>query len=170
MTLLIRDAEAGDAAAILPIYNHAVTETTAVWNDIATDLAGREAWLAARRAAGFPVIVAESEGRVAGFGSFGEFRAFPGYRHTVEHSVYVDPDRHRRGIGRALLLALIERARGMGKHAMIGGIEAGNAASIALHEELGFRRVGLLPQVGTKFGRWLDLAFLQLTLDDRPTP
>jgi len=170
MTLLIRDATAADAAGILPIYNHAALETTAIWNEAASDLAGREAWLAARQAAGFPVLVGEVEGTVTGFGSFGDFRAFDGYRHTVEHSVYVHPDHHRLGIGRALLVALIERARAAGKHAMIGGIEAGNTASIALHESLGFRQVGLLPQTGAKFGRWLDLAFLQLMLDDRSIP
>lgn len=170
MPLLIRDAVPADAVAILSIYNHAVLETTAIWNDAASDLAGREAWLSARQAAGFPVLVAEIDGVVAGFASFGDFRAWEGYRFTVEHSVYVAPDRHRAGIGRALLAALIERALAAGKHAMIGGIEAGNTASIRLHEALGFREVGRLPQVGAKFGRWLDLVFLQLTLDDRAAP
>ena len=170
MSLIIRDALPADAAAILPIYNHAVLHTTAIWNERASDLAGREAWLAARQGAGFPVLVAEIGGAVAGYGSFGDFRAFDGYRHTVEHSVYVDPAHHRKGIGRAILAALIDRARSMGKHAMIGGVEAGNAASIALHESLGFRVVGVLPQTGAKFGRWQDLAFVQLLLDDRAAP
>jgi L-amino acid N-acyltransferase len=170
MSLLIRDALPADAAAILPIYNHAALETTAIWNDGASDLAGREAWLAARRAAGFPVLIAERDGDVCGFASFGDFRAWDGYRFTVEHSIYVDPGQHRGGVGRALLAALIERARAAGKHAMIGGIEAGNTASIGLHVSLGFREVGRLPQVGAKFGQWLDLVFLQLTLDDRATP
>jgi len=166
----IRDARPADAAAILPIHNHAVLSTTAVWNEGESDLAGREAWLAARAAAGFPVLVAEIGGAVAGYASFGDFRAWDGYRFTVEHSVYVDPARHRAGVGRALLEALIERARVMGKHAMIAGIEARNEGSIALHQALGFREVGRLPQVGTKFGRWLDLVFLQLILDDRAQP
>lgn len=170
MSSLIRDATPVDAAAILPIYNHAALNTTAIWNEGASDLAGRQAWMAARHAAGFPVIVAEVEGAVAGFGSYGPFRAFDGYRLTVEHSVYVDPARHRLGIGRLLLEALIARARAAGLHAMIGGIESGNAASIKLHQSLGFRDVGRLPQVGAKFGRWLDLSFLQLILDDRPAP
>ncbi len=170
MTLSIRDATPADAAAILPIHNHAVRETTAIWNEGESDLAGREAWLAARAAAGFPVLVAEIDGTVAGYASFGEFRAWDGYRFTVEHSVYVDPSRHRSGVGRALLEALVERARAMGKHAMIAGIEASNEGSIALHRSLGFVEVGRLPQVGAKFGRWLDLVFLQLTLDDRAAP
>lgn len=166
----IRDATRADAAAILPIYNHAVLATTAVWNEGESDLAGREAWLAGRVAAGFPVLVAEIDGAVVGFASFGDFRAWDGYRFTVEHSVYVDPAHHRCGVGRALLETLIARARAAGKHAMIAGIEARNAGSIALHRSLGFREVGRLPEVGTKFGQWLDLVFLQLMLDDRATP
>lgn len=166
----IRDATLADAAAILPIHNHAVLSTTAVWNESESDLAGREAWLTAREASGFPVLVAEIDGTVAGYASFGDFRAWDGYRLTVEHSIYVDPARHRAGVGRALLAALIGRARSMGKHAMIAGIEAGNEGSIALHRACGFREVGRLPEVGAKFGRWLDLVFLQLTLDDRAQP
>ena len=166
----IRDATRVDAAAILPIHNHAVLATTAVWNEGESDLAGREAWLAGRIAAGFPVLVAEVEGAVAGYASFGDFRAWDGYRFTVEHSIYVDRAYHRRGVGRALLEALIARARAAGKHAMIAGIEAGNEGSLALHRSLGFYEVGRLPEVGAKFGRWLDLVFLQLTLDDRATP
>ena len=166
----IRDASRADAAAILPIHNHAVLATTAVWNEGASDLVGREAWLAGRVAAGFPVLVAEVDGAVVGYASFGDFRAWDGYRFTVEHSVYVDPAHHRRGVGRALIEALIGRARAAGKHAMIAGIEARNEGSIALHRSFGFREVGRLPEVGAKFGQWLDLVFLQLMLDDRAHP
>lgn len=170
MSATLRDAVAADAAAILAIYNHAVRATTAIWNSIESDLAGREAWLAERATAGFPVLVAEIDGMVAGYASYGHFRAWPGYRFTVEHSVYVADGAQGRGVGRALLEALIARARDAGKHAMIAGVEAGNTASIALHSSLGFREVGRLPQVGAKFDRWLDLVFLQLTLDDRVAP
>ncbi len=170
MTPIIRDAVIADAAAILPIYNFAVRETTAVFDDRPSDLAGREAWLEKRRTDGFPVLIAEVDGAVAGFASFGEFRAWNGYRATVEHSIYVDPARHRLGIGAALLGALVDRARAAGKHAMIAGVAAENAGSIALHRSLGFREVGRLPQVAAKFDRWLDLVFLQLILDDRPKP
>lgn len=169
----IRDAEDRDLAGIAAIYNNAVASTTAIWNDSLVDVDNRRDWLAARQRAGFPVLVAlDQAGEVAGYASFGEWRAFDGYRHTVEHSVYVRSDLRGGGIGRALMAALIERARAAGKHVMVAGIEAGNTGSIALHEKLGFRQVGLLPQVGTKFGRWLDLAFLQLLLDDgdRPGP
>ncbi len=164
--MIIRDAGDDDLEAIRRIYNHAVAHTTAIWNEVVVDLDDRRRWAAVRRASGFPVLVAEVEGEVAGYGSFGDFRAFDGYRHTCEHSVYVDERFRRRGIARTLVGALEVRARGLGKHAMIAGIEAGNAASIALHAELGFVEVGRLPQVGRKFERWLDLVFLEKILTD----
>lgn len=169
--MLIREAGPADAGAIAAIYNDAVAHTTAIWNENLVDAANRTTWMAERQRLGYPVLVAVAEeGAVVGYASFGDWRAFDGYRHTVEHSVYVRTDQRRGGIGRALMVALIERARGLGKHVMVAGIEAGNAASIRLHEQLGFTRVGLMPQVGMKFGRWLDLAFLQLILDDAPHP
>ena len=169
-TMDIRDADTADLPAIMAIYNDAVAHTTAIWNDAPVDLANRAAWLADRRRAGYPVLVAARDGVVLGYASFGDWRAFDGYRHTVEHSVYVRADQRGGGIGRALMEALITRARDIGKHVMVAGIEAGNTGSIRLHENLGFTQTGLLPQVGMKFGAWLDLAFLQLQLDDRPAP
>ena len=166
----IRDADGSDIAGIAAIYNHAVAQTTAIWNETQVDHANRAAWMADRHRAGYPVQVAVEAGDVLGYASFGDWRAFDGYRHTVEHSVYVRADQQGKGIGRALMVALIGRARAIGKHAMVAGIEAGNHGSIRLHESLGFRQVGLLPEVGTKFGRWLDLAFLQLLLDGRTEP
>ncbi len=168
--MILREAVEADLPGILEIHNHAIRHTTALWTETPADLTERQAWFTQRRASGYPVLVAEQDGRVAAFASFGDFRPKEGYRHTVEHSVYVHPDYTRRGLGRALLTQLIERARQMGKHAMVAGIEAGNVASLRLHEQLGFREVGRLEQVGTKFGRWLDLAFMQLQLDDRPAP
>ncbi len=167
---LIRDAREEDMAAVMEIYNDAVANTTAIWNDALVDLDNRLEWFRNRRERGFPVVVAELNGEVVGYASYGDWRAFDGYRHTVEHSVYVDQNRRGAGIGKALMLALIERARAAGKHVMVAGIEAGNAASIQLHRQLGFVEVGLLREVGTKFGRWLDLAFLQLQLDTRIDP
>lgn len=167
----IRDAEEGDLAAIAEIYNDAVAHTTAIWNDAPVDAANRAAWLADRRRAGYPVLVAAdaAEG-VLGYASFGDFRPFDGYRLTVEHSVYVRSDLRGKGVGKALMGALIERARETGKHVMVAAIEAENASSIRLHENLGFVHVGHMKQVGVKFGQWLDLAFLQLTLDARQVP
>jgi L-amino acid N-acyltransferase len=167
----IRDATDGDIDGILAIYNDAVANTTAIWNETLVDGDNRRAWLAARQQQGYPVLVAvDEEGAVAGYASFGDWRAFDGYRHTVEHSVYVQRDLRGGGIGKALMQAIIDRARGLGKHVMVAGIEAGNSASIALHIKLGFEQTGVMPQVGCKFGRWLDLAFLQLILDDQPAP
>ncbi len=163
--IAIRDAAADDLPAILAIYNDAVLNTTAIWNDTPADLAGRRAWFDARRAAGFPVIVAVRGPAVLGYASFGDFRPFEGYRPTVEHSVYVAPDARGQGVGRALVEALLPRARAMGKRVMIGGLDAANAASLALHRKLGFREVGRLPGVGEKFGRRLDLVLVQRDLE-----
>ncbi|MDM0074513.1 N-acetyltransferase family protein [Variovorax sp. J2P1-59] len=167
----VRDAEAGDIAGIVAIYNDAVLHTTAIWNEKTVDAANREAWLADRRRVGYPVLVAIDEsGAVAGYASFGDWRAFDGYRHTVEHSVYVRKDCRGAGIGKTLMIALIDRARSIGKHVLVAGIDAKNAGSIEMHKKLGFEEVGLLKEVGTKFGGWLDLAFLQLRIDSRAEP
>ena len=163
--IAIRDATAADAGAICAIYNLAVRETTAIWNEIEVDAANRAAWLAERQRAGFPVLVAERGGVVVGYATYGPFRPHDGYRFSVENSVYVAEAARGGGVGRALMAALIERARKAGLHAMVAGIEAENAGSIRLHAALGFVEAGRLPQVGTKFGRWLDLLFMQLTLD-----
>lgn len=167
----IRDAGPADMTVVADIYNHAVLNTTAIWNEAAVDLANRLAWLGDRRKAGYPVLVAVDENdHVLGYASFGDWRAFDGYRHTVEHSVYVHIDQRGKGVGEALMVALIARARAIGKHVMVAGIEARNEGSIRLHEKLGFEHVGLMKQVGTKFGAWLDLTFMQLTLDRRDDP
>lgn len=167
---MIRDAAPEDAEAIAAIYNDAVRNSTAIWNDVVVDTANRVDWIAARQNAGFPVLVLEEAGAVTGYASYGPFRAFDGYRETVEHSVYVRQDHRGGGRGRALMEALIAHARADNRHIMVAAIEAGNTSSIALHEKLGFAAVGTMPEVGQKFGRWLDLALLQLKLDDRTQP
>lgn len=163
----IRDAESGDVEGITAIYNDAVANSTAIWNETLVDRANRLAWLQERKRAGFPVLVAVSDGSVIGYASFGDWRAFDGYRYTVEHSVYVRADQRGNGIGKALMLTLIARAEQLGKHVMVAGVTADNIGSIRLHEKLGFEHVGHLKQVGTKFNRWLDLVLLQLMLDTR---
>jgi L-amino acid N-acyltransferase len=165
MPLNLRDATEADLPAILAIYNHAVAETTAIWNETLVDLDNRRAWFDQRQARGFPIFVAEVEGKIAGYASYGDWRPFDGFRHSVEHSVYVEKDFYGRGLGRALMTALIDRARTGGIHVMVAAIEAGNTGSIALHKSLGFRLVGTHHEVGQKFGRWLDLTMMELKLD-----
>jgi phosphinothricin acetyltransferase len=166
----IRYAHKDDCAAIAEIFNHAVLHTAAIWNDATVDVDNRIAWFEARSLAGYPVLVSEENGVVTGYASFGDWRAFDGFRHTVEHSVYVHPAHQGKGIGQALMIRLIDEAKRIGKHVMVAGIESQNHASIHLHEKLGFIITAQMPQVGTKFGRWLDLTFMQLLLDDRTEP
>ncbi|KPX10344.1 GCN5-related N-acetyltransferase [Pseudomonas syringae pv. coryli] len=168
---VIRDALPDDLPGILDIYNDAVLNTTAIWNEQPVDLANRQAWYAARQSQAYPILVAvDSAGDVLGYSSFGDWRPFEGFRHTVEHSVYVRADQRGKRLGPRLMAALIERARDCDKHMMVAAIESGNAASIALHDRLGFKTTGQMPQVGTKFGRWLDLTFMQLDLSPGAQP
>jgi phosphinothricin acetyltransferase len=160
----IRPATHADLPAILDIYNEAVLNTTASYDLEPSTPAQRAAWYDNRVSQGFPVLVAEADSAVIGFGSYGPFRDRPGYRFTVEHSLYVAPAWRGRGVGRTMLQQLVELARADGKHVMIGGIDASNAGSISLHLQLGFVEVGRLREVGYKFERWLDIVFLQLML------
>ncbi len=163
--MLIRDTVRADLPEILLIHNAAIADTTAIWDETAVDLAEREAWLAGRRDAGMAVLTAEIDGRVAGYASYGQYRPKSGYRLTVENSVYVADGFLRRGVATALMAELIDRARVGGLHAMVAGIESTNTTSIALHEKFGFAVVGVMPQVGIKFDRWLDLTWMQLLLE-----
>lgn len=163
-TPMIRDATEADLDRILAIFNHAVVNTTAVYDYTERSPEAQRQWFAAKQAAGLPVLVAEEDGRVLGFASYGPFRPWPAYQFTVENSLYVDPACFGRGVGSALLAETIERARAAGRHAMLAGIDAANAVSLRLHEKFGFREAGRLPEVGWKFDRWLDLVFLQKTL------
>jgi L-amino acid N-acyltransferase len=156
----IRDATEDDLPAILAIYNHAILTSNAVYTETPATLDDRRAWLAARRMQNFPVLVAEA-GDILGFASFGEFRPWPGYAATVEHSVFVLEAAQRRGVGTALLQRLIDEARHRDKHVMIAGIDAANTPSIAMHRKLGFTEAGVLREVARKFGRWLDLMLMQ---------
>lgn len=169
--VIIRDATRGDATAIAEIYNEAVKNTVAIWNDVTVSADNRITWLEEHWGKGYPVFVATLNDEVVGYATFSDFRNFDGFRHTVENSVYVHPNFHGRGIGGVLLRATIEAARQAEKHVLVAAIEGSNAGSIALHEKYGFQRVGLLPQVGTKFGCWLDMLLMQITLslDDQPS-
>ena len=159
------------AEAILEIFNEAILHSTALYDYEPRTLQSMVTWFDAKRAGSFPVIgIEDGQGVLLGFGSYGTFRAWPAYKYTVEHSVYVHKDHRGRGPGRTVMQELIAAARENDVHAMLGGIDAANAGSIALHEQLGFKHVGTLPQVGFKFGHWLDLAFYQLLLDTPAHP
>lgn len=161
--LTIRPAMPDDLVAINDIYNYFVLHSTSTYQEEAEPIEGRRAWFG-RHGAAYPVIVAVSDRTVVGWGSLSPFHVRSAYRRTVENSVYVRHDRHRRGIGRALLSDLIARARSIGHHSIIGLIDADQAASIALHVKAGFTQAAHLRQVGFKFGRWLDVVYLQLLL------
>jgi L-amino acid N-acyltransferase YncA len=150
---MIRAATVDDLPRILAITNHEILTGTALWNITPATLETRGAWMQERLQAGFPVLVAELDGCVQGFGSYGPFRPHDGFRQTVEHSLYVDPAFQRRGQGDALLGALVGHATA-----------AENTGSIALHARHGFAALPPLPQVGAKFGRWLDLVFVHRLL------
>ena len=126
--MIIRDAAEADLPALRDIFNDAVLNTTAIWMDNVVDLANRQAWFAARAQQGYPILVAENAaGEVVGYASFGDWRPFDGFCHTVEHSVYIRADQRGKGLGPQLLTALIERAKACDKHVMIAAIESGNA-------------------------------------------
>jgi phosphinothricin acetyltransferase len=161
---MLRAATLDDLPEILDIYNDAVLHTTAIWNDAVVDLDNRRAWFVDRQTRNYPILVAEDAGKIAGYASFGDFRPFDGYRFSVEHSVYVAEPNRRRGFGRALVQGLYEPARKLRKRVMIGGIAGDNVGSLKLHANLGFVETGRMPGVGTKFGKLLDLVFVQKEL------
>lgn len=165
----IRDATEGDLPAIVAVYDRLVAAPHVLWRDDPTDLDDRRAWLEARQRAGHPVLVVETDdGTLAGYGSFAEFRPFPGYHATVEHSVHVDEAHCGRGLGQALLDALIARARDLGKAVMVAGVDAANDGSLRFHERNGFVETGRMPGVGRKFGEPVDLVLLQRDLGQDP--
>ena len=171
MAVRIATCSRACAPRILAILNDAILHTTAIYDYRPRTPAMMEGWFDAKEQAGYPVLGAIDEtGRLLGFASYGQFRAWPAYKYTVEHSVYVDRDSRGRGIGGLLLGATIERARESNYHCLIGGIDAENVASVALHKQFGFEFCGRVRQAGFKFGRWLDLDFYQRLLDTPAHP
>jgi phosphinothricin acetyltransferase len=170
MKLVDRTPQA-QGAPILAILNEAIVHSTALYDYKPRTMDNMSTWFAAKQAGGYPVIgLEDEEGELLGFASYGSFRAFPAYKYTVEHSVYVHHAHRGRGLGRHLLQALIERARAQDVHVLVGGIDAANVVSIALHTQLGFMPCGIVRQAGFKFGRWLDLAFYQRILETPAQP
>jgi phosphinothricin acetyltransferase len=168
---LIDCDESEHASAILEILNEAIINSTALYDYTPRSPEAMKAWFANKRENGFPVIGAvDAAGKLLGYASWGTFRAFPAYKYTMEHSVYVDHNQRGRGIGKILMCELIQRALQAELHVLIGCIDATNTASIRLHTSLGFFHAGTVQQVGFKFGRWLDAAFYQLNLETPTQP
>ena len=158
-------------AAILDIFNEQIRTSTAVWEYVERTPESMVTWFKAKDARNYPVIGIEDEnGALMGFAAYGVFRERPAYKYTVEHSVYVHQDHRGKGLGLALMERLIEAARAQDLHVLVGGVDATNKVSIALHEKLGFVHAGTIRECGYKFGAWLDLAFYQLTLQTPRNP
>lgn len=158
-------------AQVLAIFNEAIANSTAIYEYRPRTARMIEDWFEEKLRDGRPIIgLVDRTETLAGFGTFGTFRARPAYKYTVEHSVYVRADRRGQGIGTRLLAELIAAARAMEVHTMVGGIDAANEASIALHRRFGFEHAGTVREAAFKFGRWLDLAFYQLILETPRQP
>ncbi len=167
--MIIRHATSTDVPAIQGLRNAFLATTTIEWRDDLHTPDEVSAWIDEHDV----VLVAEDGDEVVGVAAYGPFRDVvkrPGYRFTVENSVHVREDRWGNGVGRALMAALLDEARAHGKHVMVAAVDAENPGSIRFHERLGFVEVGRMPELGAKFGRWLELVLLQRRLDDRSSP
>jgi L-amino acid N-acyltransferase len=154
------------AESILGILNETIENSTAIYDYRPRPLSSMEGWFKTKAVGDFPVVGVESEeGQLLGFASYGTFRGWPAYKYTVEHSVYVHKNHRGQGLGLKLMRELIAVATAQERHLLVGGVDTANEASIALHRKLGFVHAGTIRQAGFKFGRWLDLAFYQLTLE-----
>lgn len=162
--MYIREATNKDLPFILDIMNDAILNTTSIYDYNARTIEFVENWFKQKKMDHMPVLVHEVNGNTVAYGSYGIFRAWEAYKFSVEHSIYVQKDFQGKGIGKELLMALIEKAKADGYHTMIAGIDASNESSCAFHQKLGFTAVGKFKEVGYKFDRWLDLVFMQLML------
>lgn len=163
--ITIRAATENDLPSLLVIYNDIIANTTAVWHNDPHTLEMRKEWFALKKQLGHPVFVAEEAGTIVGFSTIGPFRPWPGYRFTVENSIYVAAESRGKGISKLLMPPVMEAARKLGLHAIIAGIESSNKASISLHGKFGFVEVAHFKEVGFKFDKWLDLTFMELVLE-----
>lgn len=164
-------SHAEHAGQILAILNDAIVNSTALYDYQPRPVEAMTGWFKTKTDHRFPVIgLQDAAGQLLGFASYGTFRAWPAYKYSVEHSVYVHRDHRGRGVGRRLLQRLISEAQRQDYHVLIGGIDVTNTASIALHESLGFTHAGTIRHAAYKFGRWLDLGFYQLTLETPAQP
>lgn len=164
MTVRIRDAEMKDLPSILKIVNFEIEHSTSIYDYHKKTLQDQTLWFEQKKSKKMPLIVAEKNGSVIGYGTYGIFRPWDGYQYSVEHSVYLDKNSRGEGTGKKIMSELIHLARERGFHTMIAGIDANNAKSIKFHTNFGFKEVGRFNQIGFKFEKWLDLLFMQLLL------
>jgi phosphinothricin acetyltransferase len=162
--VVVRDCTPADLDVVHALHVDAVLHSTAIWQEVPHPRSYFDVWLAERQADGYPVIVADVDGQVAGYATYSQWRPHQGYRLTVEHSVYVVEAFRGRGIATTLMAELVARATAEGRHVMMAGVCSTNTGSIALHERLGFTTVAVVPEVGRKFDRWLDLTMMRLPL------
>ncbi len=167
MNFQIRPAQSADIEQIMHIYNHEISTGLATWNSQQKTLENYQQWFLELTQQQFPIFVAEeiSTQKIAGYADYSSFRQINGYKQTVEHSVYIDPQFARQGLGKALMFKLIEHAKQHHIHVMVAAIDFENTGSIYLHEQLGFKQTGYMPQVGQKFGQWRDLVLMQLNFE-----
>lgn len=162
---VIRSARLNDLEEILGINNHEILHSTINYDFEPKTILEQTAWFEQKVQAGLPILVAILQGQVVGFATYGSFRPKPGYRFTVEHSVYLHRDHRGKGIGSMLLRDLIHHAKKAGMHSMVGGIDSSNTGSYLFHQKMGFTEVARFKEIGHKFDRWLDIIFMQLILE-----
>ncbi len=168
---LIDCSESEHALAILDILNEAIINSTALYDYHPRSLDTMKPWFETKSRNGFPVIGAiDTSGNLLGFATWGTFRAFPAYKYTVEHSIYIRKKSRGHGLSKILMNELIKRAHESQLHVLVGCIDASNEASISLHQKLGFHHAGTFNQIGFKFGQWLNVVFYQLNLDTPLNP
>ena len=162
--ILIRDAAVGDAEAIAGIYNHYVRNSSATFEEQPVTVKALIARISEAETAKLPWLVAETNSGIAGYAYAGKWKGRCAYRYAVETTVYVDPQKHSRGIGTQLYAVLLDRLRECRMHVAMGGIALPNPASIALHERAGFGKIAHFREVGYKFGRWIDVGYWEIIL------
>ncbi|MDP4177669.1 MAG: N-acetyltransferase family protein [Bacillota bacterium] len=167
---MIRNAEEKDIEDILDIFNYAILNTTAIYEYKIHTLEDRKQWYKEKMQKGYPLLVFEEDNKVVGYATFGSFRAWPAFKYTIEHSVYVHKDYRNRGIGTKLLRELIKTADEKGYATLVAAIDSLNENSIKIHEKIGFKYSGTVTKAGYKFGKWLDLVFYQLELAGPKNP
>lgn len=164
VNMMIRFMEEKDLPEVLAIYNDIILTSKAVYRYDIQSLEEKQQWFHEQRAAGNPLLVFIDNGVVAGFANYSQFRPYPGYKHTMEHSVYVHKDHYKKGIASKLMHELIAIAQKQGVKTLVAGIDGENVASIKAHEKLGFTYAGTIKNAGYKFDEWLDLVFYLLSL------